>query len=333
MRKLLLTSTALVAATSIAGLAQAADISVTGAFEWRYVDQQSDITASNGDDFGTDNEVVISFTEKTDNNITLTGRYDIDADGAGDAGGVDESSLTIAGDFGTIRLGLDDGVEDAFGVDESDLIAEDAAYAPSSSSILTNSGATGNTDANKITYFLPPSIPNLSAGISFTDSGSNQSTATDRTTYGASYNVPFGSGNALFEYNAGTTENSTAGGVDTDHDNYGVTLTFGAWTGSISASTQENGTSDNEATGLAVRYNMGNGVILAASTLDSEDDQQVNAGQPESYNADMFEIGYTLVPGLTAHLTYVDYEYRVGGAAAASDDTGSATSVNIRAAF
>ena len=94
MRKLLLTSTALVAATSMINYASA-DVSVSGGFEWGYTDQASDIAASNGDSFRVDNEVVITFTNKTDTGLTITGRYDVD----GDAESVDESSIMISSKF------------------------------------------------------------------------------------------------------------------------------------------------------------------------------------------------------------------------------------------
>jgi len=328
MRKLLLTSTALVAATSMINYASA-DVSVSGGFEWGYSSQNSDITASNGDSFRVDNEVVITFTNKTDTGLTITGRYDVD----GDAAAVDESSITIAGGFGSIRLGQDDGAEDAFGINEGDLIAEEGAYAVGSASILTNAGETGNTNGNKITYFTP-AMGALKAGVSFTDSGSNQSTATDRTAYGASYTMPLGNGTVVAEYNAGTTESSVAGGTDTDHDNYGVTVTMGAVSAILSAATQKDGTSDNEATGMAVKYDMGGGMYVAGSILDSEDDKQVSAGQPEAYESNVVEVGYTVAPGLTAKVTHINYDYKRGGnTLAVSDDKGTATKFTLTASF
>ena len=328
MRKLLLTSTALVAATSMINYASA-DVSVSGGFEWGYTSQNSDITASNGDSFRVDNEVVITFTNKTDTGLTITGRYDVD----GDAATVDESSITIAGGFGSIRLGQDDGAEDAFGINEGDLIGEEQAFAVGSASILTNAGETGNTNGNKITYFTP-AMGALKAGISYTDSGSNQSTSTDRTAYGASYTMPLGNGTVVAEYNAGTTESSVAGGTDTDHDNYGVTVTMGAVSAILSAATQKDGTSDNEATGMSLKYDMGGGMYVAGSLLDSEDDKQVSAGQPEAYESSVLEAGYTVAPGLTAKVTYINYDYKKGGNTLPSaDDSGSATKFTLTASF
>ena len=79
MRKLLLSSSALVAAASISSYALA-DVSVTGAFEWRYSSISSGVAADDGTEFGTDNEVTITFSNKTDTGLTLTGVYDFDAD-------------------------------------------------------------------------------------------------------------------------------------------------------------------------------------------------------------------------------------------------------------
>ena len=76
MRKLLLTSSALVAAASISSYA-VADVSVTGAFEWKYKQQAADQTTKDGDDFGTDNEIVISFSNKTDSGLTIGGKMEM----------------------------------------------------------------------------------------------------------------------------------------------------------------------------------------------------------------------------------------------------------------
>ena len=94
MRKLLLTSSALVAAASISSYA-VADVSVSGEFEWTYTQQAADLDANDGDSFATDNEIVISFTNKTDNGLTVTGKLEMDADdGDESAVSVDESVLS-----------------------------------------------------------------------------------------------------------------------------------------------------------------------------------------------------------------------------------------------
>jgi len=327
MRKLLLTSTALVAASSIANYA-AADVAVTGAFEWGYTTQAADLTAKDGDSFRQDNEVTVTFTSKTDSGLSLTGRWYVDADDGNDAP-TGESSLAIAGGFGKIVLGSDDDVADAFGIHEQDLIAEEASSVPTSSSILTNAGESGNNDTNKVSYFTP-AMGGFKAGVSTTDSGTTG--VTDRTTMGASYTMPMEGGSMVIEYNQGKTD----GGTDTDHQNYGATLTMGAMSVIVSHATRELASNDIEAVGMGIKYDMGGGMYLAAASMEAEDDHAdaTSGGEKEKYTTTMAEIGYTIAPGLNAAVTYVDYEYKDGGTTASNtDDSGSITKLTIKAAF
>jgi outer membrane protein OmpU len=327
MRKLLLTSTALVAASSIANYATA-DVAVTGAFEWGYTSQAADVTSKDGDSFRQDNEVTVTFTSKTDSGLSLTGRWYVDADDGNDAP-TGESSLAIAGGFGKIVLGSDDDAADAFGVHEQDLIGEESSSVGASASILTNAGESGNGDDNKITYFTP-AMGGFKAGISTTDSGT--AGVTDRTTMGASYSMPMEGGSLLVEYNQGKTDGET----DTDHQNYGATLTMGAMSVIVSSATKEYASNDIEAVGMGIKYDMGGGMYIAAATMEAEDDHAdaTSGGEKEKYNTSMAEVGYTIAPGLNAAVTYVDYEYKDGGTATtAADDSGSITKLTIKAAF
>ena len=328
MRKLLLTSTALVAATSMINYASA-DVSVSGGFEWGYTSQSSEVAASNGDSYRVDNEVVISFTNKTDTGLTITGRYDVD----GDAATVDESSITIAGGFGTLRLGQDDGAADSFGVDEGDLIAEDAGYATTNSSIMTNASGAGNNDNNKIAYFTP-AMGGLKAGVSFEDSGPDASSNTDRTEWGASYSMAMGDANVVIEFNQGDGNNATAGQLNTTHTNYGATVTSGPISVLVSHGEQKDATSDMKGDGISVKYDMGDGMYIAGMAMSSNDTEQSTAALgDEKYESAVAEIGYTVAPGLTAKVTHIDYDYTAGGATSATSDNGSATRLTLTASF
>ena len=162
MRKLLLTSSALVAAASISSYA-VADVSVTGSFEWKYKQQAADQTAQDGDSFGQDNEVVISFSNKTDSGLTIGGKLEIDAD----ANAQDESVLTISGGFGTFRLGQEDSMHESFGITEVDLIDEEGDgrfVGTATHTISGNAGEQGSNDTNKIGY-VTPKMGGFQAGI------------------------------------------------------------------------------------------------------------------------------------------------------------------------
>jgi len=332
MRKLLLTSSALVAAASISSYA-VADVSVTGAFEWKYTQQAADSAAKDGDSFHTDNEIVISFSNKTDSGLTVGGKMEIgnynDEDGTQTN---DESVLTISGGFGTFRLGNEDPVDETFGIDEQDLIDEEGSGLMTSASLgnTSNLGLAG--DGNKIAY-ITPMMGGFQAGYSIQDSGANGTT--DTNAVGASYTMPIGGGSITVKYNQATLDGDT----DTDTTNMGVQLSMGALTMIASTGTKEIANDDDiEGNGFGIKYDMGGGMTIAAATVEVTDETDVAAGEEEKYSANIGEIVYTVAPGLKAKVTYTDYEFKNGGdvgasGAAGADDSGQITNLTISASF
>ena len=325
MRKLLLTSSALVAAASISSYA-VADVSVTGAFEWKYTQQAADQTDQDGDSFAQDNEVVISFSNKTDSGLTIGGKLEIDAD----ANAQDESVLTISGGFGTFRLGQEDSMHESFGITEVDLIDEegDGRYVGTAThTISANAGEQGSNDTNKIAY-VTPSMGGFKAGISVEDSGDDATT--DMTALGASYTMPLADGSLTVKYNQSTRDGAT----DTDSTNMGAQFTMGAMSLIVSSMTYETGTTeDQEGTGFGIKYDMGGGLTIAASATEVEDTADTSAGENEKYTANIGEVVYTVAPGLKAKVTYTDYEYKDGGQTNVGDDSGQITQLTLSASF
>jgi hypothetical protein len=327
MRKLLLTSSALVAVASISSYA-VADVSVSGEFEWAYVQQAADQTAQDGDSFVMDNEIVISFSNKTDSGLTVGGKFEMDVDAANAT--TDESVLTISGGFGTFRLGQEDSMHETFGITEVDLIDEegDGRYVGTNShTIAQHAGEQGSTDGNKIGY-VTPKMGGFQAGISVEDSGDNATT--DMTAMGASYTFPIAGGSIVVKYNQSTLDGAT----DTDTSNMGAQLNLGAMSLIISSMTNETGTTENqEGTGFGIKYDMGGGLTIAASATEVEDDADTSAGENEKYTANIGEVVYTVAPGLKAKVTYTDYEYKDGGQTTVGDDAGQITQLTLTAAF
>ena len=329
MRKLLMTSSALVAAASISSYATA-DVSVTGAFEWTYSSTSSNITATDGDAMGVNNELTIKFTNKTDSGLTLTGVYDIDAD----ASAADESWMSIGGGFGTLTLGKESSVNDAFGIGEQDLIAEDLSVVQTgSASIVTNSGESGAQKTNKLIY-VTPAMGGFKAGYSLTDTGA--SGTTDQIAMGASYTMPLAGGSMTIKYNKQSTDGTTA--TETEGSNYGVSVTMGAISAIASRGESTIGsgggqTDDRNATGLGLKYDLGGGMTIAATTMKAEDDKDVSGTQNEEYSANLAEVVYTVAPGLSAKVTYLDYDYKAGGESKATNDSGSKTQFTLSASF
>ena len=346
MRKILLSSTSLIAAATIASYASA-DVSVSGSFDWKYKNTASNVAASDGTSMGQDHEVVISFSNKTDTGLTVSGRYDMDAD----AGSVDESSITVSGGFGSITMGANDGVSDAFGVNEQDLINDEShlgrfsptafadSLAATTTGIMTNAGEVSvSGDANKIAY-ITPSMGGFKAGYSIADAGVNTA-SNDTTEVGLSYTMPMDGGSLLFEYNQ-VKRDSTATIEEIQSSNYGVTATMGALSLIASAGQFEEATAgstalteDIEATGFALKYDMGGGMTVAVSVMESEDsaDAAAATGAKEKYSANIGEVSYTIAPGLKANLTYNDFDYKAGGSGLAAE-AGSITQLTINASF
>ena len=329
MRKLLLTSSALVAAASISSYA-VADVSVTGGFEWKYIQQAADQTTKDGDDFSMDNEIVISFSNKTDSGLTIGGKMELgnySDDAANTTAVIDESVLTISGGFGTFRLGSEDSIHETFGVTEVDLIDEEGNGRFTNNSISGNAGEQGSTDTNKIAY-VTPKMGGFQAGISVEDSGDDATT--DMTAMGASYSMPLANGSLLIEYNQSTRDGAT----DTDTTNMGATFTMGAMSLIVASMTNETGTTeDQEGTGFGIKYDMGGGLTIAASATEVEDTADTSAGENEKYTANIGEAVYTVAPGLKAKVTYTDYEYKDGGTANLGDDSGQITQLTLTASF
>ena len=332
MRKLLLTSSALVAAASISSYA-VADVSVTGGFEWKYTQQAADSAAKDGDSFHTDNEIVISFSNKTDSGLTVGGKMEVGNYNAEDGTQTnDESVLTISGGFGTFRLGNEDPVDETFGIDEQDLIDEEGNGLMTSASLGNTSNLGLGGDGNKIAY-VTPKMGGFQAGYSIQDSGANGTT--DTNAIGASYSMPIGGGSITVKYNQATLDGDT----DTDTTNMGVQLSMGAMTLIASTGTKEIANDDDiEGNGFGIKYDMGGGMTIAAATVEVTDETDVAAGEEEKYSANIGEIVYTVAPGLKAKVTYTDYEFKNGGdvgasGAANNDDSGQITNLTISASF
>ena len=334
MRKLLLTSSALVAAASISSYA-VADVSVTGGFEWKYNSQSADHATKDGDSFATDNEIVISFSNKTDSGLTVGGKMEMGNygnNGVNQTAIIDESVLTISGGFGTFRLGAEDPIDESFGIDEQDLIDEEGNGLFTSASLGNTSNLGMGGDGNKIAY-LTPSINGFQAGYSLEDSGATGTT--DTSAMGLSYSMPLGGGSMVFKYNQATKDGTN----DTDTTNMGVQFTTGALTAIISTGSKEILNDENiEGNGAAIRYDMGGGMTVGVASVEVTDDTDVSAGEEESYSATIGEVVYTVAPGLKAKVTYTDYEYKNGGEVGGSsfggaDDSGQITTLTMTAAF
>ena len=325
MRKLLLSTTALAAAATLSANAALADVAISGAFEWTYNSRSSNVTALDGTTFGTDSEMAINFTNKTDSGLDITYRVDFHTDGGAFAN--DETSLAIAGGFGKVVLGYDDEAGDAYIIDESDLIKEDTAVPISSATISTGTSAPGDSDGNKVAYHLP-AMGGLTAGISHTDGG--EEGGNDTTSMGANYAMEAAGASITVGITSTTTENTTQ---DIDQEQMGLKIVSGDISVILATGQYEANDEERDNSGAAISYSMPNGMTIGAYTAKSEDDS--DAG--EEYTRTGVEIVYPIASGLTAMINVDDYEYKLGTDAdatgAGQSDSGTNLKLTIQATF
>ena len=327
MRKLLLGTTALAAAATLTANSVLANdaLSISGAYEWSYNSRSATIAAMDGTSFGNDSEIKFTFTNKTDSGLTITAVTELEADGDATTS-TDEHSISIAGGFGTLKLGRDDSVGDNFGIEVEDLIAEESTPLSNSdgmtASVLTDTdirAAAG--DNNKVSYYLP-AMGGFKAGISHTTTVAG---TTDSVEYGASFTTEAAGSSITIGAATGTTEATTK---DTDAQNMGIKITNGAVTVALATATYEAVDENQESNGAAISYDMGNGMVLGAYTMESDDSLDTT----ESYSKSGVELQYTIASGLTAVINVDDYEYKAGDTGFTAD-SGTNSKLTIKASF
>ena len=325
MRKLLLGTTALAAAATISANAALADVSISGSYEFKYLSRSSNDTTVDGTSFAHgDSEMIVNFSSKTDSGLTLGYRYDFTAVSSDAmAHTADENSLSISGGFGKIVLGVDDDAADSYNIDEMDLIAEEPTAGTTNSSIRRNS-ATASSDAMKVAYHMP-AMGGLTAGAAFTDGGEEGNA--DTTEFGAGYSMEAAGASVYLSYVTGSTENSTQ---DIDSSAIGVKIATGDVTFVIGQSQYEAENDDEQGTSAAVKFNVNDGLTLAAYTGEVEDDIS-----GEEYSNSGAELIYTIASGLKAIVTIEDYDYKKGTGSGAGlvDDSGTHSKLTMKATF
>lgn len=237
MKKLLLGTTALVAAGFVAGgVAQAEDqpiaVTVGGYYQSAFgiIDQDSDdgelANNTNATAFGQDVEINIGGSAVLDNGLTLGFKAVIEGNGAGDGSeSMDERFVFFRGSFGQIRVGSTEsarqeftnfasGGSGIFGVNTPFFIFADPGNAVGIFNVRTYDDGLGSEDSTKLVYFSPD-FNGFSFAFSYAPSDANQSQ------YGGNGREIVGqlldqiSGAAAFAHDFGDFKIRIAGGYET----------------------------------------------------------------------------------------------------------------------
>jgi outer membrane protein OmpU len=302
-----------------------AEVTISGTSEFYYKNDDSQITANNGDSMGTtDNEIIITFSKKNDTGLEfgiVTELY-VTTDSSTTT---DESYMYISGSAGKLVLGGNDAVTDNFGIGEDDIMDEEVTGTYTSATIgALNAGEKSyGADLIKVSYFTP-AIGGLTAGVSYYDSGATGTS--DSTSFGLGYAF----GDIKIGYTNGTEE--VSGAIDNKSQNLGAKLALGNATFIAAVSKVEGADEDIDSIGFGASYKVNDTITIAASTLNSEDSLDLSGTEKEELTQHSFEIKYQIAPGLAGYVNYTDYDYKNGGEAS-TDDNGAVTQFKIAASF
>jgi len=314
MRKILLASTALVAFGTVA--ANAADVTISGATDWHYInyDNTSNSGAQNGSYIDHDSDVDFKFTTTTDNGLTLTFATGLSETGS------DDNNLTIAGDFGSLKLiGNGEGLADS---------AMDETVADNFSTLAPGLGMHGgDLNANTIMYTLP-SMAGLTLKVHYQDAGA--STKGDNTAILAQYSADISGGSVTAQYINSATDDTGAASNQSGTESTSMALRFALSDVQVTASqhTKSINTSayDYKNDVIDVKYTGIEGLSISAFSLSGGDDKNTSY----DFNQSAASITYTIASGLTASVTMTDSEVTTSAGVKSNDD---ATVLNIKATF
>lgn len=241
MKKILLGSTALVAAGLMAGPAFAqVELSTSGGYDFAIGIVDQDLTTDRDYDFRSLGELTFNANGTADNGLEYGARLDLD-DIATDTGvSVDEAYMFLSGTFGIITLGEDDPAGDDQNVSPPD--AGTGGYDGNWSNFAT--GALGVTatnaendgDAAKIKY-TSPNFNGIQGGISFAPDSDSPGETPDLTndgdfneviSIGARYEGDFGNFGVTVGGSFNTGDSSVPGFEDLSSWDIGANLSFGA---------------------------------------------------------------------------------------------------------
>jgi hypothetical protein len=336
MRKVLLTTTALIALGSVSAVA--ADISLSGNARFRYNTWSDDNAAVAGENNNSMTDVLQLWVKSS---ATLDNGLSIGTNARFLTGGtVDRNWIDIDGDFGKIDLGKQWSVNYSSSLDENWMgTVAGGAYAGGSTNAgladmgSQKTGFLGGSKSNKVVYHMP-SIGGLSAAVSYGDAGA--ASEADETATAVGYNIDVVGGSLRLQYANIETDGANATSDETAGSEMGASYSasFGR-VYMISQNTETTTsagakTSDIEGTTFGGQYNLSGATKLVYYRREMSQDGTTNLG--DDYSSDTIGVRYDMAGGLRVGVLHTNFDY-TDASAAASSENGSATRLQVRVNF
>jgi hypothetical protein len=285
MRKILLTTTALVALGGVS--AASADIAISGSYHFNYTTGTGGTFATDDDTMSTGVDFGISASTVLDNGMSASAGLDLD-----ETGGLDDSGATLSGDFGTLKFG--GYAEDDFGAMATDVTADEG---DGFTHVATNALDYGNImpgdehiDASDVSLTLP-SVSGVTVMLG--------ASSADNSMAGVSYAATAGSMSITVGYSqsSGTTANS---------DDTQVSAKVAAGSASVIAISGETGVFNYSSIGAT--YAVSDALTLQVYSGTTDHDTET------AYEVEDTGIGlsYTVTPGMKLSFTSNDYSGKGG---------------------
>lgn len=363
MRKILLTTTALIALGSVSAVA--ADVSISGNARFRYNTWSDDNAAAAGANNNSMTDVLqlwVKSSATTDNGLSIGTNTRILTSGA-----VDRNWIDVDGEFGKIDLGkqwslsysgslhenwmgtVAGGVfmggstngaavtaRNAFSAADSGTgvaVTRRLAAAATGLAAMNSTGFIGGNKNNKVIYHMP-SIGGLNAAIGYMDAGATSEA--DETSTHVSYTMPMGGGSLKLNMASIATNNANATGSESDGREIGVQYSAGF--GRVYALQQNTqtttaagvSTNDQEGTTFGGQYNLNSATKVVYYRQEMDQDGTTDTG--DKFSSDSIGIRYDMAGGLRVGILHSNYDF-TDAAAAANSENGSATRLQVRMNF
>ena len=336
MRKILLATTALVAA---GGVSAASAIDISGSYGVEYYSESNtggsaDAAQVSGDDFIDDGLISFSGSSTADNGLTFGGKMTLNH-----AGAIEDQNLYISGDFGYFMAGATDGVVDGmdnFMTPGSALIENGATTDNGGSAgvgLLANTMIADNPGTEKI-GFRSNVISGFQVGGTYEDAGQGASANNDVSGWIVTYDL----GVAKIGYASGKTDSTTDNGANTSRSQMGIGMDFAGVTLGAGFGTQKTAAGGNAADtskidtrDIGLSYSIDDATGLYAVFYSSEEKTGSNAG--DKMSGQVFGLSYTIAPGVSSLLETASADYTDATAGSSNSDGLNQTTAKIKVSF
>ena len=322
MRKVLLATTALVAAGGVS--AASADVSISGGYEAQYL--STDVSGGTSVNLlNTDNlDYSISFSSTLDNGMSVGGTVNTSE------AGTEEVGATVSGDFGTIgfaALGESmTGFATAVDVTPDEgtptwVTGQNATQNALEYQVLPADESIGDPD---VTY-TSPAMGGFSFAVGRGDTG-----AAEATYYGVKFVTEAAGANVTLKY--ATMENDTGTATtEVSAQSLGIVIGLGNATITMAQNEKDTGNTVTESmvgTGVGVSFAASDNLTLTAYTASGDDDKDTAYEMTDTGVG----VSYTVTPGMVLHVTHNDQDLK-NSANVTTSTSASRTSVNLNISF